>query len=300
MRGTAEVGRPATHCPLFRVHLDEHHAQADPKKPSFLSRLMSTLDKDVLAKFPPKKQRIQSPAGRLPQELAESIIDHLWYHFDSLLACCLTCRAWVEPSRYHLFYRRRLIYEHQYKSLPTLRRYGLIDYIRRIELDLLPPFNNKSPTFRYLKEMGPAPYLRALALTDYIVFHLPESTTLAQTTISLVSLELTNPGGSSNEILGFICMFPNLDNLSVANHSKGLAKRAPRCETSPSFRGVLTLKDVICLGEDGFVQGLLDVPGGLRFRELILKCSIGVEPLIPACSQTLRTLFYQPRLGAYQ
>jgi len=93
-------------------------------------------------------------------------------------------------------------------------------------------------------------------------------------------------------------MFPNLDNLSVAKHSEGVDKRAPCYETSPSFRGALTLKDMICLGEEGFVQGLLNVPGGLRFQKLVLKCSVGVELLIPACSQTLRTLFYQPRFDA--
>ena len=90
-------------------------------------------------------------------------------------------------------------------------------------------------------------------------------------------------------------MFPNLDNLSVSNHSEGVAKLVPHYETSPSFRGVLTIKDTVCLEEDGFVKGLLNVPGGLRFQKLVLECNVGVESLIPACSQTLRTLFYQPR-----
>jgi len=275
-------------------------AQVDSKKPSFLSRLKSTLDKDIRTRLLQKKQPIQSPAGRLPQELAEYIIDHLWYHFDSLLACCLTCRAWVEPSRYHLFYRRRLIYEHQYKSLTNLRCYGLINYIRRIELDLLPPYTNRSPTFWYLKDMGRATSLRALALTEYNLFYLSESTRLAQTTSSLVTLELTNPGGASNDILQFICLFPNLDNLSVVKHLEKSSKPAPHYGTSPSFRGVLTLKDVDGAGKDGFVQGLLKVPGGLRFHKLVLKCSEGAEPLIPACSRTLRTLFYQPRRSGVQ
>jgi hypothetical protein len=251
-----------------------------------------------LTKFLQKRQYTQSPAGRLPQELAENIIDYLWYHFDSLLACCLTCKAWVEPSRYHLFYRRRLIYEHQYKSLAILRRNGLIDYIRRIELDLLPPFSYKSPTFRYLKDMGTATSLRALVLTEYNLFHLPDTTRLAQATFSLVTLELTQPGGSSSDILQFICMFPNLDNLSVDGHSESTLCSTPRYENSPSFRGVLTLKRTNCFGRDGLVQGLLNVPGGLRFRRLVLKCNVGAEPLISACSETLRTLFYQPRSGA--
>ncbi|KAF9647234.1 hypothetical protein BDM02DRAFT_3270401 [Thelephora ganbajun] len=232
--------------------------EVDSKKPSFLSRLKSTLDKDIRARLPQKKQPIQSPAGRLPQELAEYIINHLWYHFDSLLACCLTCKAWVEPSRYHLFYRRKLLYEHQYKSLMILRRYELIGYIRRIELDLLPPFTNKSPTFRYLKDMGPATSLHALALTDYHVFYLPESTRLAQAAPLLVTLELINPEGSPSDILQFICLFPNLDNLLVVKHSEKGTKPIPHYGTSPSFRGVLTLKYMNCVGEEGFLRSLED------------------------------------------
>ena len=279
----------------FGERTNGQRSQTDPKKPSFLSRLKSTLDKDIWTKTPQKKRPVQPPAGRLPQELAEYIIDNLWYHFESLLACCLTCRAWVEPSRYHLFYRRRLIYEHQYKSLSSLRRYGLIGYIRRIEMDLLPPFSNKSPTFRYLKDVGSTTSLRSLALTEYHIFHFPVSTRLAQATSSLVTLELINPEGASSDILLFICLFPNLDNLSVVRHTKRGSKLPPQYGTSPSFRGVLTLKHVDSVRGDGFVQDLLRVSGGLRFHSLVLKCNEGAEPLIRACSGTLRTLFYQPR-----
>lgn len=277
--------------PLHSERNDERSSQVDSKKLSLLSRLRSTLGKDALTRFLRKERPVQSPAGRLPQELAEFIIDHLWYHLDSLLACCLTCRAWVEPSRYHLFYRRRLIYEHQYKSLATLRRYGLIDYIRRIELDLPP----STLMGKYLKDMGPTPSLRALALTEFTIFRSPESTKLAQATASLVTLELINPLGASTDILRFICLFPNLDNLSVVKHSERSATPLPRPKTSPSFRGVLTLKHMDCPGGRGFVRELLKVRGGLRFHKLVLKCNEGVEPLIPACSRTLRTLFYQPR-----
>lgn len=271
-------GKPSSLFLHSRGHDNERGAQEDDlKKLSLLSKLKVTFEKDFLTKLFQKKQRVQSPVGSsLPQELAEFIIDHLWYHIDSLLACCLTCRAWVEPSRYHLFYRRRLIYEHQYKSLKTLRRYGLIDYLRRIELDFIPPYGEKSPTFQYIKDMGPATSLRALTLTEYHMVNTPGSTGLAQATGSLVTLELINPAGISTDILRFICLFPNLDNLSVANHSEQGTNRVVRDETSPSFRGVLTLKNMNCSGKGGFVDGLIRVPGGLRFQKLVLKCNEGV------------------------
>ena len=40
---------------------------------------------------------------RLPPELVDQIIDHLWDNQKALLACSLTCRTWVPSSRLHLF-----------------------------------------------------------------------------------------------------------------------------------------------------------------------------------------------------
>ncbi|KAI0918040.1 hypothetical protein AcW1_007019 [Taiwanofungus camphoratus] len=39
----------------------------------------------------------------LPIELCEHVIDFLWQDRRALLACALTCRAWLNTSRYHLY-----------------------------------------------------------------------------------------------------------------------------------------------------------------------------------------------------
>ncbi|PCH39457.1 hypothetical protein WOLCODRAFT_159022 [Wolfiporia cocos MD-104 SS10] len=41
--------------------------------------------------------------GKLPLEITGYIIDFLWDDKDSLRSCSLTCRAWLSPSRYHIF-----------------------------------------------------------------------------------------------------------------------------------------------------------------------------------------------------
>lgn len=148
--------------------------------------------------------------------------------------------------------------------------------------------------------MGSTTSLRSLALTEYHIFHLPWSAGLAQATSSLVTLELINPEGASSDILQFICLFPNLDNLSVVGHSERGSKPSPRYGTSHSFRGALTLKQVDFAGNGGFVQSLLKVTGGLRFHKLDLKCNDRAEQVIRACSGTFRTLFYQPRRSGVQ
>jgi len=40
---------------------------------------------------------------RIPQELFERIIDHLYSDTQTLLICCLVCKSWIPTSRYHLF-----------------------------------------------------------------------------------------------------------------------------------------------------------------------------------------------------
>ncbi|TFK43060.1 hypothetical protein BDQ12DRAFT_674322 [Crucibulum laeve] len=44
----------------------------------------------------------------VPQEICDSIIDHLWDDLPSLSACSLVCRDWTHRSRYHFFYDIRL------------------------------------------------------------------------------------------------------------------------------------------------------------------------------------------------
>ncbi|EPS96519.1 hypothetical protein FOMPIDRAFT_1053165 [Fomitopsis schrenkii] len=45
---------------------------------------------------------------RLPPELCDRIIDHLFFDRRTLSACALTCRAWLPASRLHLFRHIRL------------------------------------------------------------------------------------------------------------------------------------------------------------------------------------------------
>ncbi|KAM5532934.1 hypothetical protein V8D89_013400 [Ganoderma adspersum] len=49
-----------------------------------------------------------SPHIRLPPELCDQAIDHLWNDPDTLRACSLTCKDWLPSSRYHLFRNVRL------------------------------------------------------------------------------------------------------------------------------------------------------------------------------------------------
>ncbi|KAI0672685.1 hypothetical protein C8Q78DRAFT_673897 [Trametes maxima] len=46
--------------------------------------------------------------SKLPQELVDQTIDHLWNDRESLLACSLACHSWLPSARTHLFRDLRL------------------------------------------------------------------------------------------------------------------------------------------------------------------------------------------------
>ena len=79
---------------------------------------------------------------------------------------------------------------------------------------------------------------------EYNAFHLSDPTRLAQAIALLVTLELIDSTGASNDVPRLICLVLNLDNLPVIKYSEWGANPAPRYGTSPGFRYVLILKHV--------------------------------------------------------
>lgn len=67
---------------------------------------------------------------RLPQELVDQAIDHLWNDRETLLACSLACHAWLPSARTHLFRDQRLTsakdcarFEALLERAPAIARY---------------------------------------------------------------------------------------------------------------------------------------------------------------------------------
>jgi hypothetical protein len=62
--------------------------------------------------------RSHTRSRRLPPELIEHIIDYLHDNPEDLCSCALVCKAWLAPSRLHLFYK---ISFHRRPFLPSYR-----------------------------------------------------------------------------------------------------------------------------------------------------------------------------------
>lgn len=77
---------------------------------------------------------------RLPVELWDNILDHLWEDRDSLAECSLVCRTWLPAARTHLFHTVALVRLKRKRDytgkLQAFHR--ICPFIRRLKLRPLP------------------------------------------------------------------------------------------------------------------------------------------------------------------
>jgi hypothetical protein len=251
-----------------------------------------------------------SPATKLPRELVEMIISHLIYDTSTLLACSLTCYSWHIATVSHLHHslttdggrwradkkylwptplresyelgllplvarlRIRSSYQYEVKFAPerldrrTLRYFSALTNLQELGIDVL-RVSSFMPTIRQCFEHF-SPTLRFLALSK--------------------------PDGSCRQLLYFIGLFPNLQDLKLhcflfMGARKNTADAALVPPSIPPLRGRLTLTEVT---RDGFVGDMVSLWGGLRFRYMDLFRVNGIRFLLKACANTLETLRLYP------
>lgn len=117
---------------------------------------------------------------RLPQELAEMVIDELGrdYQRPALAACSLTCRAWLHRSRIHLHTAVVLHPQAHLDNLSKLYDGPLAEYVRNLSIDASvdgeprphPWLDTVRPLLERLKRV------RRLTLDAIVWEHLEEAT----------------------------------------------------------------------------------------------------------------------------
>ena len=117
---------------------------------------------------------------RLPQELAEMVIDELGrdYQRPALAACSLTCRAWLHRCRIHIHSAVRLDPQSHLENLSKLYDGPLAEYVRSLSIDACvegeprphPWLNTVRPLLERLKR------IRRLALDAIVWEHLEDAT----------------------------------------------------------------------------------------------------------------------------
>ena len=257
--------------------------------------------------------RHSQPAG-LAQELVETIISFLVYDIIALLACSTTCYSWYIAAVPHLHYslttdeRRYWGYE-KYNWPRPLREYhkhGLLSFVKRLSIRIpcgYPPaefeFTPKWLGGRSLSHFSALTNLQELGIDHLKLSSFVPSMNhyFGHLAPTLRFLALAWPNGTSRQIIYFIGLFPQLQDLKLSY---------PFCRTVqdwmggtslvplsiPPLRGCLTLTS--SFAADKFVTDMIALFGGLRFRRMELFAVMDTRLLLHTCAETLDTLRLYP------
>ena len=253
-----------------------------------------------------------APIARLPQELVGAIFSYFIYDTRILLACSMTCYSWyivASPHLHHSLTTDDLTSSWEDRRFrwpnPLQKSYdlGLLPLVKRFRVRLNSLFSDAvfAPDRlrgRTLRHFSALTNLQELGI-DYlqVASFMPDiHRFFGHFAPTLRFLALMNPAGSPRQILYFIGLFPNLQDLKLLYSvpSKGCDSAADADLVPPSvppLRGRLTLT---CLGGERLMKDMITFFGGLRFRSMDLfrvKC---VGLLLDACAETLETLRLYP------
>jgi hypothetical protein len=250
------------------------------------------------------------PIPKVPLEVVEEVFSYLVEDHRTLLACSLTCRLWYLASVRHLHYS---LTTDDDSLTPTDKKRWWPGPLEKIyELDLLPlvkrlrirmrrrkarftPDRLNNTNLRYfsalenLQELG----MDDLVLRDFMPDLHKCFGHLSQT---LRFLALRQPIGSSRQIVYFIGLFSNLQDLKLhypvlRDEEEDTLDTTPDPLSSPPLRGRLTLT---LFTREQIVKDMVTLFGGLRFCHMDLfgvKC---LPLLLEQCAGTLETLKLYP------
>ena len=238
----------------------------------------------------------------LPPEIFDLIIDHLHNEPITLKACYLVSKSWLPRSRTHIFAHVEFDpagspIESWMKAFPDpLSSPAHYTHSLCIRDPGVVPTGARTwvRSFRHVRELS----VRTFGWKEPRGISPVHLNGLSPT---LTSLHLTSFGTSISEIIGLICSFPLLEDLSLYSTFETDDDGWTPPPTSPKFAGSLRLR-----GDNRFtIRRLLALPDGLHFSTIQLVCHVEdvdlgtVMDLVSKCSGTLESLYlrYYP-LGA--
>ena len=251
-----------------------------------------------------------SAIAKLPQELVEVVTSYLIRDTRSLLACSMTSYSLyiaVVPHLHHSFTtddnriwpRGNLPWPISLKKSYEL---GLLPLVKRFRIRTGMCWNPEFGPERLDKRT--LCYFSALTnLQDLGIDSLQVSSfvpTIQQCfgyfSPTLRFLALKEPEGSCRQILYFIGIFPNLQDLKIFYPSLKYKQESTADATLvplsvPPLRGRLTLT---CFTRENLVKDMIALFGGLHFYWMDLFRVACTRLLLDACSETLETLRLYP------
>ena len=252
-----------------------------------------------------------SSIAKLPQELVEMVISYFIYDTRSLLACSMTCYSWYIATVPHLHHTlttdeyclrgidngylwpRPLQKSYELGLLPLVKRFRI-----RLDNDYTAKFTPEQLGGRTLCQFSALTNLRELGIDFLQVssFMPIIRQCFGNFSPTLRFLALKAPTGSCRQILYFIGLFPNLQDLRLnypfpRDEQESIADATLVPPSVPPLRGRLALT---CFTRGKLMEDMAVLFGGLRFRHMDLFRVNCVGFLLGKCAETLETLSLYP------
>ena len=246
-------------------------------------------------------------SSKLPLELVEMIVSYLIYDKRSLLACSKTCYLWYLAAVPHLHHSLTTD-DHNHRSkkyawpAPLHRSYnlGLLPFVKRFRIRM-GNYDEFTPGWlgiRTMRRFSALTNLQELGIDNLQVskFMPRIRRSFGHFSPTLRFLALKEPKGSSRQILYFIGLFPNLQDLKLhydfpKDEKESTADATLIPLSIPPLRGRLTLT---CFTREKLVRDMIALFGGLRFSRMEVFRVECVQLLLNACAETLETLRLYP------
>ena len=237
---------------------------------------------------------------RLPAEILDHVVDHLYDANHALRNCCLVSKSWIPRTRQYLFVDINLrTREHleSWKGMFPDPSTSPGYYTKILSINL----------FHRLTAADGDGWIRGFSRVVRLVVGGPRFSPNTSA-VSLAPLHGFSPIKSldtlatpSSKILDFILSFPHLEDLTVrwcgvridGNDLSDGPSTAVLSSSLPVFSGVLDLP--LARGTRHIARGLLSLPDDTRFRELGFMWGEEGDILLTAafverCSRTLESL----------
>ena len=238
------------------------------------------------------------------------IIAHLIYDTSSLLACSLTCFSWYIVSVPHLHHtlathsRRRTLDPKApwFRPLLNANRLGLLPFVKKflVERLVFPSDNFARNRFNWytLRHFSALTNVQELAIDDLDIpsFMPTIRRYFGHFSPTVRSLALRTPTGSRRQIIFFIGLFQHLEDLKLLNGTSVSWESEPADDPMllPLFAPPLRGRLVMTRFGAGFLREMIDLLGGVGFRNMALSYVDETQLLLNTCAKTLETLRLYP------
>jgi len=238
---------------------------------------------------------------RLPAEILDHVVDHLYDAKHTLRNCCLVSKSWIPRTRQHLFADINL------KTTKNLESWkGMFP-----DPSTSPGYHTKTLSIGLFHRFTAADadgWIRGFSRVVHLVVGGPRFCS-GLSKVSLTPFHGFSPIKSldisvtpSSQIFDFILSFRHLEDLTVRPCGIAILNihdifygppTAAQSSSLPVFSGTLNLP--MARGTRHIARGLLSLPDGIRFRELGFKWAEEGDALLTAalvkrCSHTLKSL----------